>query len=672
MTSANRARLTQFSEISARQRLRMKSASPSRCDIGAATARLADEVLTGPNGGDRSAALDHMRQRLHASEALLWLCNDERAVCVLDEGGEQALFSRSVRLEDGAVTRRLRFSGTALCQVDEVSGLECLVPAGLRSYAAAAAPSGGGATAVLIVGWPDSSIPCTQGDAVHFRIAVALLANGLDGFAAASVKPDLADAILGTLSERIAVVDRQGAILAVNGAWTDFGERHGVSGQGVIGPGANYLEVCRRAAAAGCDDAREALAGIDAIWSGSAESFAMAYSGGIPGEDDWWVMKVKPLHRPGGGAVIVHSQITHADMMQVAQRIATGQFHRFLDSLPMPIWVAEPDGRLIFGNQQWMDATRGHEPGNGTWTSAYHPNDRPHATEAFRAAVDRAEPLDIEARLMNADGVWRWAACRAAPQHSPDGGIVNYVGACWDTTAKRRMESSLRQLAGKLVAAQEAERTRIGRELHDDLGQQLAVLALRVDALSRERQMARLRRGVMEAHTVLQEIVSSVQALSHQLHPAKLRFLGLVRTLETLCQELSAESGIRIQWDTRGVRPDVDDDIGLCVFRVAQEALRNAVKHSGASAIDVSLVATVSIMTLRVSDNGAGFDPLTSPAAGLGLQTMRERVDLVGGVLAVEAVRPHGTTVRVDIPLRGHPAPGDGETSEEFTSVARA
>ena len=107
------------------------------------------------------------------------------------------------------------------------------------------------------------------------------------------------------------------------------------------------------------------------------------------------------------------------------------------------------------------------------------------------------------------------------------------------------------------------------------------------------------------------------------------------------------------------------------MFRVAQEALRNAVKHSGANAIDVSLVATVSMMTLRVSDNGAGFDPLTSPAAGLGLQTMRERVDLVGGVLAVEAVRPHGTTVRVDVPLRRHPAPDEEETSAELTSVAR-
>jgi PAS domain S-box-containing protein len=367
-------------------------------------------------------------------------------------------------------------------------------------------------------------------------------------------------------------------------------------------------------------------------------------------------MKVKP--GTGGGAVIMHSQIAHAEMMQVARRIAIGEFHRLLDSVPIPIWAAAPDGRLIHGNQQWMEAMRGHElnPGDGHWTSALHKNDRNPAADAFRAAAARNRPFEIEARLRTASGAFRWSVLRGAPQYAADGGVASYVGACWDTSDKRRTESVLRQTATKLVAAQEGERARIARELHDDLGQRLAVLSLRLEgALRMKRASAVVRRQLAEAHAVLQEIASGVQTLSHQLHPARLRLLGLVRTLYALCRELSAESGIRIQFEARAVPAEVDDVIGLCMFRVAQEALRNAVKHSGATAIDVTLAATRSIMTLRVADDGAGFDPLTSPAAGLGLQTMRERVDLVGGVLSVEAGRPHGTTVRVDVPLGGDP-----------------
>jgi signal transduction histidine kinase len=532
------------------------------------------------------------------------------------------------------------------------------------------------ATAVLIVGWPDGSPPCTQIDAVHFRVAAALLASGIDGFAGANMTPDLADAILGTLTDRIAVVDRYGAILAVNRAWTEFGERHGIGRRGVIGPGANYLEVCHHAAAAGCDEAKAALAGIEAVCSGSAESFSTAYRCGETGDDDTWcVMHVTSLRRPEGGAVIAHAQIAHAEMIQVARAIGVVEVRRLLDSVPLPIWVAAPDGRLLHGNEHWMDATRGHGagPDNGHWTTAFHPGDRNQAAKAFHDAATRGVPFEIEARLMTVDGAYRWSACRAAPQYAADGSIASYVGACWDTSARRRMESSFRKLAAKLVAAQEAERSRIARDLHDDLGQQLAVLSLRLETLARDgSQPEMLKRDVAAAHAALQEIAAGVHALSHQLHPAKLRLLGLVQTLHTLCRDLSAKSGIRIRWRTRGVQPDVGEDVGLCVFRVAQEALRNAVKHSGATTIDVSLVATSSTITLRISDNGAGLDPLASPTAGLGLQTMRERVDLIGGVLSVKGVRPHGTAVRADIPLRRDPASDDDQSSAELTAAARA
>ena len=670
------SRVCEVKPATPRGRLRMKRAVPTRCDVGAAVTRLAGELVIAPSSRVRSAVLEQLRRRLHASDALLWLCNGIQASCVLHEsGGQPGGFSKVVELEDGAATiRRLRFTGSILCRVGDVSGLECLVPPATRSYAAAAVTSGEAATAVLIVGWRRTSPPCSNVDSSYLRIAVALLANGIDGFTGANGRQELSDAILGTLSERIVVVERNGTIIAVNAAWTKLGVRQGVTEPAVFGPGANYFDLYRRAIAGGCEEAAAVLEGINAVCNGSADSFTTAYRGGAASEDGWVLMNVKPLPWPEGAAVVVHTQVTDVEMMHLARGIGTAEFHRLLDSVPLPIWIISPDGHLVYGNEQWIDATRhnGVGPGKANWTSAFHPSDRDAATAALCDAATHRSSFEIEARLGTADGSYRWSACRAVPQYAADGTVASYVGACWDTSAKRRVESSLRQLAAKLVAVQESERARIARELHDDIGQQLAVLSLRLEALAREPGRAAMQRGVAEARTALQEIATAVHALSHQLHPAKLRLLGLLQTLQTLCRDLSAEDGIRIRWHTRGVPENVGEELGLCVFRVAQEALRNALKHSGATVIDVSLIGTPSMMTLRISDNGAGFDPLTSPMTGIGLQTMRERVDLVGGVLAVEALRPHGTMVRIDLPLRNETASNVEETSGELAPAAPA
>jgi signal transduction histidine kinase len=217
--------------------------------------------------------------------------------------------------------------------------------------------------------------------------------------------------------------------------------------------------------------------------------------------------------------------------------------------------------------------------------------------------------------------------------------------------ATRTWKLAFDQVAGKLVASQEAERIRIARELHDDLGQQTAVLASKLDILAQTRTVSqRMRSGLSEIRTRVQEIATSIHALSHQLHPAKLRLLGLVRTLEALCRDESIGSGVTVRFESTHVPRHLAEDITLCLFRVAQEGIRNALKHSGATIIDVSLTATAAQIVLQVSDNGAGFNPLVR-SAGLGLLTMRERVLLVRGVLSVHPSQPGGTTILTVVPL---------------------
>jgi signal transduction histidine kinase len=218
-----------------------------------------------------------------------------------------------------------------------------------------------------------------------------------------------------------------------------------------------------------------------------------------------------------------------------------------------------------------------------------------------------------------------------------------------DVSKPRIPDSTFRDVASRLVAAQENERIRIGRELHDDLGQQAALLAIKLDELSGNARIsaAKLRAGVADAERLLHELAISIHELSHQLHPAKLKLLGLVATIEALCRD----SGARVSFSATNVPADVPEQTALCVFRVTQEALQNAVKHSGAEDIRVQLAFSGTHLTLRVSDTGSGFDPGTSDRVGIGLVTMHERVELSGGSLKIQAARTTGTIIEATIPL---------------------
>jgi signal transduction histidine kinase len=217
----------------------------------------------------------------------------------------------------------------------------------------------------------------------------------------------------------------------------------------------------------------------------------------------------------------------------------------------------------------------------------------------------------------------------------------------------------LRALGAKLVEAQEGERSRIARDLHDDLGQQAALLASKLDVLLRSSTLsrARLREGVIDAERQLQQLAVTIHNLSHRLHPAKLKLLGLVSTLESLCRTVSKEGDVNVHFESLDVPSDVPERHALCVYRVAQEALQNARKHSGVRDIAVRLSAAAGTLTLRLSDQGRGFDPLRSDVAGIGLLTMRERVELIGGEFRIDTAPGTGTTIEATLPLTQNPAP---------------
>jgi len=228
------------------------------------------------------------------------------------------------------------------------------------------------------------------------------------------------------------------------------------------------------------------------------------------------------------------------------------------------------------------------------------------------------------------------------------------AGLLWQRARKKAATADLRRLGGHLIHAQEEERTRIARELHDDFSQRLAVQSIELTQLEKNLPASEVeeRTRALKLLKDTKEMSADVRSLSHQLHSSRLDLVGLVPALSGLCEEITKKCKVDVHFMDHDVPRNLTKDVQLCLFRVAQEALSNAVKHSHASSARVELGANRNTVSLRVSDAGRGFDPdLKSAGDGIGLIGMRERLRLVGGKLSVRSELNRGTEVIAEIPL---------------------
>ena len=236
------------------------------------------------------------------------------------------------------------------------------------------------------------------------------------------------------------------------------------------------------------------------------------------------------------------------------------------------------------------------------------------------------------------------------------------VGLIAARAKRRRAEASLRashvqirDLAGRLITAQEQERARLARELHDDVGQRMSLVAIELarlnDLLPTSAVNARQELGGLQ--DAVGELASDVQGISHRLHSSKLEYLGLAVAAASFCKEASAHHGVQIEYVHENVPVDLDKDVAINMFRVLQEALSNAAKHSGAHHCWVTLRGVHDEVKLSVIDDGRGFDAEAALRGhGLGLVSMQERLRLVNGDVVIESEPGGGTTVRASAPLR--------------------
>jgi PAS domain S-box-containing protein len=329
-------------------------------------------------------------------------------------------------------------------------------------------------------------------------------------------------------------------------------------------------------------------------------------------------------------------------------------FRAMADAAPIMVRIAGSDGACTYANRGWLDFTGTRledELGNG-WTRGIHVDDRRRVVDAYNDAVDTAKPFTIEYRLRRLDGTYCWILDSGVPWYGPRGIMAGYIDSAVDITDRKRAEETLRELSGRLFAAQEHERRRVARELHDEVSQRLALLAVDLEDQHLHRPGAELsgeRWAVLSQAAA--EIAADIHRISHRLHPTRLDALGVVAAVSGLCQELWCQHRLKVRFTHEAVPRAIPGDVALCLYRVIQDALQNVLDHSGMLEADVHLAGCGDELLLRVSDGGGGFTPKLREDVGLGLLSMRERVRSLGGEIVVHASPGRGTRICVRLGL---------------------
>jgi len=339
---------------------------------------------------------------------------------------------------------------------------------------------------------------------------------------------------------------------------------------------------------------------------------------------------------------------TDASLRESEQR-----FRSLVDTAPVMVWMCGADMQCTFLNKPWLDFT-GHplekQLGSG-WLECVHPDDLPKCADLCRYAFEAMRSFVSEYRIRRNDGNYRWILDNGVPRFEPDGTFVGFIGTCIDITERKEAEGRLRQLSSQLIHAQETERFRIGQELHDDLSQRAAVLALRLSDLSRNHnQNQPLKNEFDRMREQVVDLCKDIARVSHQLHPITLNRLGLAVALRSLSEQVT-DNQRAVLFLCDDELPPLESHLSIALYRIAQQALRNALTHSGASCIEVELKATETNISLSIRDTGCGFDVASIASSGLGLSGMAERMRNADGDLTIRSSPGNGTAIIATAPL---------------------
>jgi PAS domain S-box-containing protein len=496
--------------------------------------------------------------------------------------------------------------------------------------------------------------------------------------------------------------------------------------RGLDGPGLAAAADCA------LRDAARARERVDeSLFEGPALEAAPA--GGVAAPATACPRLVAPLRTPGGepiGVLTLFSDVPAGPdeelrrELAVLARIATerierrraeaqlraseARFRTLAEASPALIWQIAADGRQVYLNPRYRELVGLTDELLAAWHTMLHPADAPAFLHALERAQYRRTALHHELRVRTPQRGWRWLECFAMPWFGDDGDYQGHVGISLDVTARRRAEDELRQtrhalevrvrartaelaqanaalqievgerrlaerqvraLLGQLVSAEEEERRRLSRELHDTVGQHLAALELGLASLERHPACAAALFGpIRQLQRAAHALDDAIDRVSHELRPPALDDLGLADALRRYAATWSQECGVAVDLHLYGLQATpLPPALETTVYRVVQEALTNVRKHAGARRVGLFAERRGARLRVIVEDDGRGFDPAqaaaTHPGRRFGLRSMTERALLVDGRLEIESNPGQGTTLYLTVPLDEGPVRAEASAS---------
>ncbi len=325
-----------------------------------------------------------------------------------------------------------------------------------------------------------------------------------------------------------------------------------------------------------------------------------------------------------------------------------GRIYAFEWDVASDAIVRSPESVSILGTNEPIRTTRQQ------MLSTVHPDDLARVTAATTLSTPENPISRISYRKLSPDGSVIWVEKTARAFFDKHGKMLRMVGMVADVTERKRAQEALSSLSRRAIEAEEREHNRIARDLHEDIGQRLALLAIEIEQLKTEapNQSVEVRSRMDAVWKRTLEILTDVKASAHELHSPRLDYLGIAEVMRSFCKEFGERKRVEIDFSSRGLPSLMLPDVSICLFRVLQEALYNGMKHSGVRQFEVQLWGAVDEIRLTVSDSGAGFNlEAARKGQGLGLIRMEERLKLVEGTFSIESQPNRGTRIHARVPL---------------------
>ena len=456
--------------------------------------------------------------------------------------------------------------------------------------------------------------------------------------------------------ELMCLKDRDGRYRFVN---AKFLERHAVREEEVIGRTDAELFPRQRALALAAHDS-------DVLASGEAVQFEEHSRDG--GLERFTLVSKFPVFDDAGkvsGVGVVAGDITDRRLTEQALREQRTLLAEAQKVAGLGSWEWDPDsGRVLWSGELYRIygvSPESFQPGFESYLERVHPEDRQNSGAMMARALMDGRGFTMQERIVRPGGEVRHLRSHGEVVRNEAGKPIKILGACLDVTEQRHSETALRQaahdlhgLTRRLVQAEEAERRRIAGELHDRVGQTLSALNINLDIVLRDGTLAAEARNRLKDSIVLVErTLESTENLMAELRPPLLDEYGLAAALGGHAEEFSRRTGIRVSLEDAAPEAvkALRFEAAMALYRIAQEALNNVLKHARATNVNIELSTLENQVVLAVRDDGAGFDPAKARGGRWGMTTMRERAETAGGQLSVESAAGQGTCVQVKVPL---------------------